>query len=78
MNVSLGNLIDHVDADIARLATAGRLPGPGDNITRLAILRNAAPEQIASAYDSWLQVATGAQVRRHWRRWMGAFPAWAK
>jgi hypothetical protein len=45
---------------------------------RLKSLRAAPPEMIPQEYDSWLQVATSSQVRRHWRRWMGAFPAWAK
>jgi len=45
---------------------------------RLNALKAAQPEMRAQCYDSWLQVATGAQVRRHWRRWMGAFPVWAK
>lgn len=45
---------------------------------RLATLKSAPPEMRAQCYDSWLQVATASQVRRHWRRWMGAFPGWAK
>lgn len=44
---------------------------------RLAALRAAAPEHRWQAYDSWLEVATGAEVRRAWRSWMGPFPGWA-
>jgi hypothetical protein len=45
---------------------------------RLQRLRAAPPEMVAQEFDSWLQVATASQVRRHWRKWMGAFPEWAK
>lgn len=45
---------------------------------RLAALRAAAPEHRAAALDSWLQVATAAEVRRAWRSWMSAaMPGWS-
>ena len=37
-----------------------------------------APEYRRQAYDEWLGVATPGEVRRHGRRWMGAFPPWAE
>lgn len=47
---------------------------------RLAYLRSCAPEHRAQAYDSWLELATAAEVRRYWRPWMSrsrTMPAWA-
>ena len=44
---------------------------------RLAELKAATPETRSQAYDSWLQVASAASVRRNWRRWMGVRPGWA-
>mgnify|MGYP006995569361 CR=1 FL=1 len=45
---------------------------------RLEALKAAPVELRPQSYDSWLEVATAAQVRRHWRRWMGVFPGWAR
>jgi len=39
--------------------------------------RKCPPEMRAQAKDDWLQVATVAEVRRHWRSYMGALPPWA-
>ena len=44
---------------------------------RLAALKAAAPELRSYYYDSWLEVASSAMVRREWRTWMGGKPAWA-
>lgn len=46
--------------------------------SRLALLREAAPEHRHQRYGDWLQVATAGEVRRHWRPWMGRFPTWAQ
>lgn len=45
---------------------------------RLEVLRIAEPCKRRQALDSWLEVATPGEVRKHWHGWMGAFPAWAK
>ncbi|HAM57245.1 MAG TPA: hypothetical protein DCQ64_18295 [Candidatus Rokubacteria bacterium] len=44
---------------------------------RLYLLRDCPPEHFASRMDSWLQVATGGEVRRGWRRTWGEMPGWA-
>jgi hypothetical protein len=44
---------------------------------RLNALKKAAPEMRAQTCDSWLEVATGGEVRKHWKKWMGSFPKWA-
>jgi hypothetical protein len=44
---------------------------------RLAALKAAPPEMRAQTYDSWMEVASAAMVRREWRAWMGGKPAWA-
>ena len=47
---------------------------------RLAYLRAAWPEHpeyVAQRKDDWLEIATGGEVRRFWRPWMGRMPAWA-
>ena len=44
---------------------------------RLARLRASAPETRRQELDAWLQLATGAEVRRNWRREWGALPPWA-
>jgi hypothetical protein len=43
----------------------------------LSYLRDCRPEYRHQAIDQWLALATGAEVRRNWRRWMGAMPPWA-
>jgi len=49
---------------------------------RLAYLRVAHEmerfEFVEQRYYSWLEIATAAEVRRHYREWMGRFPSWAK
>lgn len=37
----------------------------------------ASPENRRAAIDSWLEVATASEVRRHWREYWGAPPAWS-
>ncbi len=44
---------------------------------RLRRYRAAAPAHRASERDAWLELATGAEVRRYWRSWMGRIPGWA-
>jgi hypothetical protein len=45
----------------------------------LDILRNEQDvARINQAYQGWLHYATSGEIRKHWRGWMGAFPAWAK
>jgi hypothetical protein len=34
--------------------------------------------RINQDYQGWLYYATAGEVRKHWRKWMGPFPAWAK
>ena len=36
------------------------------------------PGRARQVYDDWMFYATRGEVRRHWRKWMGAFPGWAK
>ncbi len=36
------------------------------------------PGRVWQAYEGWLQNATRGEIRKHWRKWMGAFPGWAK
>lgn len=41
-------------------------------------LQQCQPEYRAQLFDDWIEVATGGEVRRHWRAWMGPFPAWGR
>lgn len=34
--------------------------------------------RINQAYQGWLSQATSGEIRKHWRKWMGPFPKWAK
>ena len=43
---------------------------------RLERVRAAAPEHRGQALGAWLEVATGAEVRRAWRAWVGPMPGW--
>ena len=45
---------------------------------RLYLLRDCPPEHFAQRLDSWLQLATGGEVRRAWRKTWGAMPMWAR
>ena len=44
----------------------------------LTRLKACQPEQRRQAYDEWLGLATGGEVRRHHKDWMGPFPQWAE
>jgi hypothetical protein len=46
-------------------------------LERLTTARRAGIEYRPQAIDSWLELATGGEVRRYWRPWMGAMPGWA-
>ena len=57
---------------------AGRMKTRADKAkATLAALRQASPETRAQAYDNWLYYAAPGEIRRNWRKWMGAFPGWA-
>ena len=44
---------------------------------RLERVRAAAPEHRGQALGAWLELATGAEVRRAWRAAWGPMPGWA-
>ena len=74
--VALGSIRSHKKA--ASSAANGKLGGrPSVAAERLQRLKDAAPEMRAQAFDSWLEAATSSHVRKNWRAWMGAKPAWA-
>ena len=45
---------------------------------RLQAARDAPKEKRQQAIESWLEVASPTEVRKHWRKWMGQIPGWAK
>jgi hypothetical protein len=45
-------------------------------LARLRAAEAGAPR--AHAYQYWQAIATDAELRRHWRAWMGPRPGWLK
>lgn len=44
---------------------------------RLKVVHAVDTARRADSINAWLELATSAEVRRAWRAWMGAIPAWA-